>query len=338
MPDDDGQGADATPRDSFDALAGDLQALREQAGPVSYAELARRITTQRLARGIAPAAAAPPRSTVYSAFRQGRARLDPDLLRDIVVALGATDGEADAWVGRSRTIRASAPSRTTTGTPPADAPPMSTAPAEPLERSTTRRPSWRTVVLIMLGCVATNLLGLVLASFFTLTVYLDMVGTAIAAIALGPWHGVAVAIASNGLGFVTGDVATLDFIPVNVAGALIWGFGVRRFRAGTSLARFGILQLVAAVGCSLVATPIVAANFHGGEGHASELAMLRLAADLPFLASVLLPNLVTSVVDKLLTGFLALLAIAVLHRTLRLPIDRVPIIGRLTAPASAGPR
>ncbi|MGW9628604.1 hypothetical protein [Microbacterium sp. NPDC055521] len=97
--------------DSFDRIAADLVALKE-ATTISYAEIGRRIGEQRMDRGVADAAAFPPRSTVYDAFRAGRTRMDPVLLHDIVTALGAREDEAQRWVERPRRLR-----RTTDQTP-----------------------------------------------------------------------------------------------------------------------------------------------------------------------------------------------------------------------------
>ncbi|MDF2993785.1 MAG: hypothetical protein K0S37_4299 [Microbacterium sp.] len=321
--------------DSFDRIAADLQALRDEAGPVSYAELVRLITELRLDRGMSPAAAAPARSTVYNVFQPGRARMDPLLVRDIVCALGADDDAADGWVRRCRSARriAEASARSRGSGPPRVVAPALTAPA-PVR-------AWHpvSVAALLVSCVAVNLLGLFTVHVFKLSVYLDMVGTAVAALVLGPWSGVTVAVASNGLGFLTGDPSTIPFTPVNVVGALVWGYGIRRLRLGARLTGFVTLNLAAALACSLVATPIVIAVFHGGEGHTSELAVLSLEATrLPFIVSVFSANIVTSVTDKLLTGFIALGVFAVLHSRWAVSAAHMPLVERLAPRAEGRPQ
>jgi len=321
----------ATGADSFDRIAADLRELRDAAGPVSYGELVRRIAEVRLARGVAPAAATPARSTVYNVFQPGRTRVDPLLVRDVVLALGVGADAADGWVNRCRSARRASEA---SARPPRQVdphPPRSLAPAP-------ERP-WHpaTVTVFLVACVAVNLLGLFTVHVFKMSVYLDMVGTAVAALVLGPWPGVAVAVASNGLGFLTGDPSTIPFTPVNVVGALVWGYGIRRLHLGGRLTAFVALTLATAVSCSLVATPIVAAVFHGGSGHASEQAVLSLeATQIPFLVSVFSANIVTSVIDKLLTGFIALGIFAVLHTRWRVPASHMPLIERL-APRPESP-
>lgn len=315
-------------RESFDRIARDLQALRDAAGPVSYAELVRRITTIRLDRGVHAAAAIPARSTVYNVFQLGRTRLDPELLREIVTALGADAEAAEAWVERSRNAR-----RAAEGAVPQKAldalrtKPVFTVPAA----ACARNPAPGMVALLLIGSVVVNLLGLYLANVFKLSVYLDMMGTAIASIVLGPWHGVAVAVATNGLGILAGDDATIPFMPVNIVGALIWGYGVRRFHLGATFSRYMSLSLLAAVGCSLVAAPIVLAVFHGGAGHASEQTVLSLEAmQVPFFMSVLSTNIITSILDKMLTGFIALAAFMLLHSKAGFGAEHMPLVQKLS--------
>ncbi|WP_194764363.1 ECF transporter S component [Microbacterium sp. UFMG61] len=310
--------------DSLDRIALDLQDLRENSGPVSYAELVRRISDLRLQRGVRAAAATPARSTVYNAFRTARSRMDPELLRDIVVALGADDAAADAWVQRYRTV-------TVRRREAGQSVPEPPSAAQPVPRAS-RRVRMPLLVGILCACIVVNLLGLSVTAIFDLSVYLDMIGTAIAALALGPWHGVVVAVASSGLGFVTGDPHTWEFAPVNMVGALVWGYGVRRFRLGASLGRFTSLNLLTALACSLVAAPIVVMVFQGGAGHASERSMLALEAmQLPFVASVFSANIVTSATDKLLTGFIALFVFTLLHRSFGVSAQHMPLVEKIAA-------
>lgn len=314
--------------DSFDRIAVDLQTLREAAGHVSYAELVRRITALRTERGVRTAAAIPARSTVYNAFKTGRARLDSSLLRDIVLALGATVEEADAWVRRCREARRSTEPQTKPETQEAAKP----QPLPSLVVRTASALSIRTTALLMAGCITLNLLGLWITAIFKLSVYLDMVGTALAAIVLGPWHGVAVGILSSNLGFLTGDPATNPFTPVNIAGALVWGYGVRRLRMGADLGRFVALDVIVAAVCSVVAVPILFVVFGGRSGHASAEAILSLEADgLPILVSLFSANIVTNIMDKLVSGVVVLLVFVLLHRKLGVPADHMPLVEKLAA-------
>lgn len=82
---------------SIDDLAGVMRELRAWAGNPSYTTLARRVARLRQARGVPADEATPGRVTVYDCFRDGRRRLDPDLVVDIAAALGATREQLAVW-------------------------------------------------------------------------------------------------------------------------------------------------------------------------------------------------------------------------------------------------
>lgn len=78
---------------------------------------------------------------------------------------------------------------------------------------------------LIMNCLAINALGMAFAMAFPSVLYLDMIGTAVAAFLLGPWYGAIVACLSAGLVnfalFPHSD--TLPWILVNVTGGLYWG-------------------------------------------------------------------------------------------------------------------
>ncbi len=86
---------------SVDELATRLRALRAWAGDPSYTEIARRVGALRTARGVPAAESRPGRVTVYDVFRDGRSRLDVDLLADVAQALG--DARPAGWRAAYRT-------------------------------------------------------------------------------------------------------------------------------------------------------------------------------------------------------------------------------------------
>lgn len=297
----------------WDPLIEHLHALRREAGEPSYAELTRRIVEQRRADGLDEHAARIAKSSVHDAFRLGRARVNLALTREIVRALGADPALVDQWA----------------------------APPEPARSPAAQTPgpaASRTQVLaLIIGCLALNVLGREVVGVLRLPIYLDMVGTAIVAIVLGPWRGAAVGIATNLLGAFG---AGWDFIPfgaVNVVGALVWGYGVRRWGMGLTLLRFLTLNAVAAIACSLTAVPIVVLL----EGHdlgAGHIMLTRLMEQSVHDVAVAagLSNLVSSLTDKLVTGFVALVAISTLPFGLRARSHLVP--SGAPAPVQARPR
>lgn len=78
---------------------------------------------------------------------------------------------------------------------------------------------------IVASALALNAMGMAIAVAFPSLVYLDMVGTAMAAFLLGPWYGAIVACLSsvyvNSAFFPDKNVA--DWVVVNVCGGLFWG-------------------------------------------------------------------------------------------------------------------
>ncbi len=331
---------EAAAPESVDRIVTDLRELRAAAGSPSYAELGRRVGELRLARGVRPAAAIPARSTVYNLFREGRVRIDADLLRDVVIALGESREVADTWVDRSRKA-------SRTSAPPAPEPqiaslPESFAPA----RFAPQRISPGLTVVIVVGCVLLNVLGLAAQRALALQVYLDMVGTGLAAIALGPWYGVLVAVAAQAADVRSlGDPAELPFLLVSTTGALVWGYGVRSWRMGATLSRYLALNLLVALACTTLVTPILIALSEGKHGHLSDLFTGSLEdSGVHLAAAVFTSNIISSVLDKLLSGLIMLALFVTLHRVAAVPAAHMPVVEQLAAlgqprvPRAAGHR
>ncbi|MHA6693746.1 hypothetical protein [Homoserinimonas sp. A520] len=276
---------------SFDELARDLQRMRLEAGAVSYTELATRITQLRESQGMSEAAAKVARSSVYDVFRPGRKRVNAELVGEIVLALGRGEDEATAW--RLRTAAA----REEDVQPPDD------------RLGGSKR--GRNVALAVVLCVAA--VGLSQFMNFTgsalhLPLYLDMVGTAFAAFAFGPWAGAAVGVATNLTGnLMHGDFSGWGFASVQVAGAVIWGYGLRGW-FGRSRSRFLLLNAVVAVVCSLVAVPVILLFFDGVSTLSGAAALADAAQQLGngLLATLFSVNMLTSLADKLISGYLGL--------------------------------
>ncbi|WP_143556806.1 hypothetical protein [Serinibacter salmoneus] len=79
----------------FDAIAAELRGMRLAAGDPSFGEITARIARLRGERGSSAWGARPGRVTVYDAFRDGRRRVDPELVADITLALGFPEREQD---------------------------------------------------------------------------------------------------------------------------------------------------------------------------------------------------------------------------------------------------
>ncbi|MFC6695105.1 ECF transporter S component [Nocardioides daphniae] len=267
-----------------------LQALRRSAGEPSYAEIARLVARVRTARGVAPEVAMPARTTVYDAFRLGRRRLDRDLVADMTEAL---ELEAARLGARAVAVSEQVP----------DESEQLPEPASAEHQGPTRRQ--RSALLVV--CLLVNLAGMAFIDALRIPVWLDMIGTAVAAIALGPWWGVLVGVSSSGLdGLLTG-AAGFWFTPVTALGALIWGYGARTFGMARTTGRFLLLNLAVASASTALAAPITWLVFSGYTPHDSSALTASLVEHLPWLLlAAFVSNLVFSVLDKMMTGFISL--------------------------------
>jgi energy-coupling factor transport system substrate-specific component len=291
--------------ETFDDLVTALHELRIQAGAPSYDELAARITRHRERRGLVPAAARVARSTVYDAFRSGRTRINAELLADIVTALGEDDAVVDQW--RLRCMRARL----------SQAPRSLNAPlARPMVPEL--KPSAAPVItaLVMLVALGLNLFGNAASARLSAPLFLDMIGTAIVAIAFGPWFGAGVALSTNLLAGLSNSPQALPFMAVNIVGALVWGYGVREWGMGRTPLRFFCLNVIAAFACTLTAAPILARNLSAmtADSAAGGLFAELRGPGLTLWEAVLASNFTVSLGDKLLAGYVALAVALLLAR------------------------
>lgn len=377
----------------LDQFALDLQQLRLSIG-TSYGALAEQVTDLRTERGLSEAAARTPRSTVYNCFTTGRARLDIQLLRDIVQALTGDEEEAERWVEQylvaqresakqanqneaatnasdrptpepsatqdspadqdQQAIQDEQPGQKATGEPHphiADKQPArkSNVPeVVPTDNSSDNSPTantsriagtartihlnWPVQLLIILLCVLLNRAGLFVSETFTVGLFLDMIGTCIAAIMLGPWQGALVGLVSSGLMELNPPHPGTVFVLVNITGALLWGYGVRRFNMGNDFRRFVRLGMLIGLICSCLGTPLGLMVRELNESGALDGPVSALQeAGVPLVVALGLLNVVYSVLDKILAGTIALVIYAQLARFFHFPADHMPLVQQLAA-------
>lgn len=294
--------------ESYDDFAHALQQLRREAGAPSYTELAERITQNRASRGLAPAAARVARSSVYDVFRLGRKRVNLELVEEIVRALNQEEQAVERWRLRALAVLSGSVKPAGRRTERWSRTPM-------VGPEQTELLALLTVVL----CVAAVGLSLILnfsVGVFEVPLYLDMVGTAFISFTFGPWVGAAVGASTTLLGnLMDGDFSGWWFSLVQVTGAVIWGYGFRRW-FGRRPGRFLLLNLLVAVACSFVAVPIILFAF-GGAGllpGGDSLAQIAMELGTGLVGAVFSVNMLTSIADKLLSGYLALVFLQVLNQ------------------------
>ncbi len=180
-------------------------------------------------------------------------------------------------------------------------------------------------VMIVALAAAIDVLGGFLARTLAIpVVYLDSVGTFVAAVVLGPWWGAAAGAAYNAVASVSFDPGTWPFAAVSVVVALLWGYGIRGLGLGRSGASFLGLGLVVAVASAVAASPIVLWVYGGATGSASDaITFLFELVGLGQGPSVFASNLVSNAADKLIAASIGLALVQALPETylegLRLP-------------------
>ncbi len=201
--------------------------------------------------------------------------------------------------------------------------------AASVSRAASRIPLTYVVTLVPVAA-ALNIVGSTINNALKLPTFLDMIGTAVAAIVLGPWWGALVGVITNvGGSFINGPIG-IPFALANVAGALIWGYGIRSWGLGSSLPKFFLLNIIVALVVSAVAAPIVIFVFGGATGHSSDAITAAFAqAGNDLITSVFASNVIVSLADKIIAGFVALSIIAALPANLT---------SGLTLPAATGMR
>lgn len=169
------------------------------------------------------------------------------------------------------------------------------------------------VAALVPAAAALNIVGGTINTALGLPTFLDMVGTCVAAIVLGPWLGALAGALSNVVGGLLLGPTNVPFALVNIAGALVWGYGIRRWRLGRNpVAFFGLNVLVALI-TTLVAAPIVVLVYGGATGHPSDLITFVLVqSGLGLYGSVLTSNLLVTLADKVISGYLGLAIVAAL--------------------------
>jgi len=195
------------------------------------------------------------------------------------------------------------------------------------------------VVAVVPVAAALNIVGGYINTALRLPTFLDMIGTMVAAVILGPWWGALVGAITNIVSsFLTGPIS-LPFAVVNVAGALVWGYA----NIWGWLKRpwsFFMVQVLVAFVSSLFATPIYVFIFGGATGHFADMmtaAFLAMGQNL--VVSVFSSNILVSLADKIIAGYVGLAIIEALPTNLtsesRLPksegLNRIimPLVGVL---------
>lgn len=212
-----------------------------------------------------------------------------------------------------------------------------TTESKAMPRKRSKRLPLTYVVAIVPVAAALNIVGGYINTALKLPIFLDMIGTAVTAIVLGPWWGALVGAITNIVNsFISGPIS-LPFAVVNIVGGLVWGYAHMWgwMRKGWS---FLLVNIVVATISSIFAVPIYVFIFGGATGHfADVMTAAFLAMGQNLVVSVFSSNILVSLADKIISGSVALAIIEALPANLtasvRLPksegLNKVilPVVG-----------
>ena len=117
---------------------------------------------------------------------------------------------------------------------------------------------------VVAGCAAVNIVLVQVVSVLELPVFLDTIGTILAALLAGPWMGMLAGLVSNLIQGLISGLPTEAFAPVSMAIGLSAGYLGRRglFR---SLPRVLVSGILVSIVATLAATPIRTCLFSDGQ-------------------------------------------------------------------------
>ncbi len=199
----------------------------------------------------------------------------------------------------------------------------------PKKKRSNRIPLTYVVALVPVAA-ALNIVGGQINTILHLPTFLDMIGTCVVAIVLGPWWGALVGVITNVVAsFISGPIG-LPFAACNVIGALVWGYTVR-WGWGKKYWGFFLINIAVAFFVSLVAVPIYVFIFGGATGHFSDMmtaAFLAMGQNL--IVSVFSSNILVSLADKIISGFVGLAIIEALPANMTFGLELPEAKGGLT--------
>ena len=175
------------------------------------------------------------------------------------------------------------------------------------------------VVAVVPVAAALNIVGGYINTALRLPTFLDMIGTMVSAILLGPWWGAVVGVITNVVSsFLTGPIG-LPFAVCNVIGALVWGYA-NQWGWMKKQWSFFLVNMLAGLMVTLFAVPIYVFLFGGATGHFSDVmtaAFLGMGQHL--IVSVFSSNVLVNLADKIISGYVGLAIIEALPANLTSP-------------------
>ncbi len=165
-----------------------------------------------------------------------------------------------------------------------------------------------TMLCVMALAIAINVIGGQIALFLHLPIYLDSMGTILAAMLYGPVYGMLPPLAYGLVMGFTLDIYSLYFMPVGMILGFVTGLVARRFRVkGLSLIPCAMLITIPGT----IVSSVICAVLFGGITSSGSTVIVQLLnkAGLGLTASVFVVQILTDYVDRLIS--LALVTVIV---------------------------
>lgn len=159
-------------------------------------------------------------------------------------------------------------------------------------------------ILIIVVGIGINIIGGSLNSALKLPLFLDTIGTILAAVLLGPWLGALTGILSNVFSGIFTNPILIPFALVNGVIGLIVGF-IALKRGYEDYITPLIIGLVLAIAAPLVGSPIAVYVFGGLTGGGVDILYgILLGTTERVFTSAFLARIPTNLVDKLISAYL----------------------------------
>ncbi|MFW5991634.1 MAG: ECF transporter S component [Halanaerobiaceae bacterium] len=192
-----------------------------------------------------------------------------------------------------------------------------------MSKQIAKRPNVPTTYIVAMVPVAAalNIVGGAVNSALRLPTFLDMIGTAVVAMTLGPWWGALTGIITNTGTAIIRNPVSLPFAFVNIVGALVWGYGIRWGWGRSFLKLLGLSMLVGLLS-TIAAVPIYVLVFGGATGHFGDMMTATFVGmGQELWASVFSANIIVSLTDKIISTFVALGILGALPKDLTYHVD-----------------
>ncbi|OIQ58436.1 CD3073 family putative ECF transporter S component [Neomoorella thermoacetica] len=157
--------------------------------------------------------------------------------------------------------------------------------------------------------IAINIIGSMVSSTVKLPIFLDSIGTMLAAVLLGPWPGALTGLLGNIIQGVLTDPASIPFGVVNAVIGLVVGY-LSLKRGFEDYVTPLLAGLILAILCPVVGTPIAVYLFGGVTGGGVDiLYAIFLKKEMGIFTSAFLARIPANLVDKLLSAYMVMLVI-----------------------------